>query len=85
MRCYVYRCARRAQTYVYLAERDAFDCLPDPLRDRLGALEFVLEVELDEGRRLATEDPAVVRANLANNGFHVQFPVDEAMNPRVGR
>ena len=74
MRSYVYRCRQRAGTYVYLAERDAFEQLPEPLRDRLGALDFVLEFTFDAQRRLATEDPAVVRANLASNGFHVQYP-----------
>jgi uncharacterized protein len=74
MRCHVYRCRRRADTYVYLAERDAFDCVPEPLRTQLGELEFVLELMLDSGRQLAREDPERVRANLASAGFHVQFP-----------
>lgn len=74
MRCHVYRCRRRAETYVYLAERDAFECVPEPLRAQLGELEFVLELSLDGERRLAREDPERVRANLSSVGFHVQFP-----------
>jgi uncharacterized protein len=74
MRCHVYRCCRSAGTYLYLAERDALDRLPEPLRSRLGAFEFVLEFVLDETRRLPREDPAVVRGNLAAQGFHLQFP-----------
>ncbi|MCK7595371.1 YcgL domain-containing protein [Pseudomarimonas salicorniae] len=74
MRCFVYRSSRREQTYVYLAERDAFDSLPAPLRGALGELGFVLELELGPDRKLAREDPAVVRANLAGQGFHIQFP-----------
>ncbi len=74
MRCFVYKSSRREQTYVYLAERDAFDCLPEPLSRTLGALSLVVEIELDQGRRLAQADPAVVRANLAGQGFHIQFP-----------
>lgn len=74
MKAYVYRSARQADTYVYLARRDAFALLPPPLAARLGALDFVLELELAPGRRLAREDPQVVRANLAAHGFHVQFP-----------
>ena len=74
MKAYVYRSARQADTYVYLARRDAFELLPPALAARLGALEFVLEVELAPGRRLAREDPEVVRANLGASGFHVQFP-----------
>lgn len=74
MRCFVYRSSRREQTYVYLGERDGFDRLPEPLRQGLGRLEFVIELELGPERRLAREDPAVVRANLTGQGFHIQFP-----------
>ena len=74
MRCFVYRSSRREQNYVYLGERDAFERLPDALRSALGTLQFVIEIELAAERRLAREDPAVVRANLAAQGFHIQFP-----------
>jgi uncharacterized protein YcgL (UPF0745 family) len=74
MKAYVYRSAKQADTYVWLAQRDAFGLLPPPLAARFGALSFVLEVELVPGRKLAREDPEVVRANLAAHGFHVQFP-----------
>lgn len=74
MRCFVYKSSRREQTYVFLAERDAFDCLPEAVSRTLGALSLVIEIELDPGRRLAQSDPAVVRANLAAQGYHVQFP-----------
>ena len=74
MQAYVYKSQRKADTYVYLARRDDFDCLPPPVRAQLGSLLFVLEVALTPERRLAQADPAVVRANLAANGFHLQFP-----------
>lgn len=74
MQAYVYKSQRKADTYVYLAARDDFARLPESLRAQLGALQFVLEVALTPERRLARQDPAVVRANLAARGFHVQFP-----------
>lgn len=74
MQAFVYKSQRKADTYVYLAARDDFARLPEPLRAQLGALQFVLEVALTPERRLARQDPAVVRANLAARGFHVQFP-----------
>lgn len=74
MHAYVYKSRRKADTYVYLRERDAFGLIPEPLGAQLGALDFVLEVELTRERRLAREDAAVVRANLAERGFHLQFP-----------
>ena len=83
MKAFVYRSAKRADTYVWLAARDDFAVLPAALRERLGALAFALEVELDESRRLPREDAAVVRRNLAQQGWHVQLP--ELPLPPVGR
>ena len=74
MLAYVYKSLKKADTYVYLAGRDDFARLPEPLRAQLGELRFVLEVALTPERRLAQQDAAVVRANLAVRGFHVQFP-----------
>ncbi len=74
MHAYVYKSRRKADIYVYLRERDAFGLIPEPLGGQLGPLDFVLEVELTPERQLAREDAAVVRANLADRGFHVQFP-----------
>lgn len=74
MQAYVYKSQRKDETYVYLARRDAFTQLPEPLRSQLGPLRFVLEVTLTPERKLAREEAAVVRENLALRGFHIQFP-----------
>ncbi|MGL6290478.1 MAG: YcgL domain-containing protein [Silanimonas sp.] len=74
MQAYVYKSLRKAETFVYLRERDAFGLLPDVLRAQLGELRFVLDVALTPERTLAREDAAVVRRNLADHGFHLQFP-----------
>jgi uncharacterized protein YcgL (UPF0745 family) len=84
MKCYVYRCARRADTYVYLREHDAFGLLPPALAERLGALHLVLELDLAPGRKLAREDPEVVRRNLAASGFHLQLPPPEPASGPAG-
>lgn len=74
MQAYVYKSLRKADTFVYLAKRDDFSVVPEPLRTPLGELSFVLEVALTPDRTLAREDAAVVRENLAARGFHIQFP-----------
>ena len=74
MLAHVYKSLKKADTYVYLAKRDDFDRLPEPVRSQLGKLQFVLEVALVPGRKLALADPDVVRANLAARGFHLQLP-----------
>ena len=74
MHAFIYKSLRKADTYVYLAGRDDFARLPAPLRAQVGELAFVLEVTLTPERRLAREDVAIVRRNLAAQGFHIQFP-----------
>jgi hypothetical protein len=78
MQCYVYRCARRAETFVYLARQDDFERIPAPVRVGLGALSLVTSFDLDARQRLAREDIAVVRSNLRQHGLHIQFPPDIA-------
>ncbi len=74
MQAYVYKCQRKDDTYVYLAERDAFDVLPTQLKASLGSLQLVLEVALTDDRRLARADAAQVRAELRSRGFYLQVP-----------
>lgn len=74
MNCFVYKSLRRADTYVYLRERDAFDLLPSSLATTLGPLTFVIELALSPERKLAREDVEAVIANLQGPGFHLQFP-----------
>ncbi|RDZ26350.1 YcgL domain-containing protein [Lysobacter silvisoli] len=78
MQAYVYKSLRKDDTYVFLAARDEFALLPEPLRAQLGGLQFVLELALTPERQLARGDAAVVRENLSSRGFHIQFP------PRIG-
>jgi len=74
MQCFVYKSLRRADTFVYLRERDAFELLPSTLAATLGTLSFVIELALSPERRLAREDVDTVIANLQGPGFHLQLP-----------
>ena len=82
MECYVYKSLRRADAYLYLRERDAFGLVPAPVRATLEPLEFVLELRLEPGRKLARVDAGQVRAALAERGWFIQHPpVPEATEP----
>ena len=74
MQSFVYASRRRADTYVWLRRRDQFDDLPDTLRETLGELRFVLEVDLTPEHRLPREDPAEILAHLDGRGWHLQVP-----------
>lgn len=79
MRCHVYRSRLRPDTYVYLAGKDDFDVLPEPLRQRLGVLEPVMELELTPDRRLARADAAAVIQALRTRGCYLQLPPVEGV------
>lgn len=81
MQAYVYKSLRKHDTYVFLAARDDFARLPESLRAGLGELRYVLEVALTAQRRLARADPALVRENLAERGFHLQLPPALGVDP----
>jgi uncharacterized protein len=76
MRVYVYRSSRRRDTYVYLARKDAFEMIPEPLMQVFGTPCLALEFDLTPGRTLAQEDPEAVRVSLRERGFHLQMPAD---------
>lgn len=77
MICFVYKTSSKADTYVYLRERDDGRALPLELARALGALAFVMQLELTPERRLARTDVTTLRANLLERGFHIQFPPGE--------
>ena len=72
--CWVYRSTRKQEMYLYLAEEDAFDKVPDALLERFGEPILVIELELSPKRKLAREDVNTVMTNLREQGFHLQMP-----------
>lgn len=79
MHCYIYASLRKADSYLWLAERDAFAGLPGDLTQLLGTLRFAMELELDERRKLPHEDAAQVLDNLRSRGWHLQLPPAERL------
>lgn len=74
MRCWIYKSTRRDEMYLYVKEEDNFEEVPDALLARLGRLEFVLELELHEERKLARAEAADVMRSLRERGWFLQMP-----------
>ncbi len=74
MNCFIYRCSRKEDMYLYLAEQDNFSCVPADIRRALGNIEFAMELEITLDTELAREDAAAVLSNLESRGFHLQLP-----------
>ena len=79
MQCFVYASLRKTDSYLWLARRDDFDVLSESSMLLLGELRFVLEVQLDEQRRLPTEDTVQVLEHLRTQGWHLQLPPKETL------
>lgn len=60
--------------YLYMVKEDDFNPVPPGLLERFGTPEFVLQLDLHRGRKLARDDVETVMINLVNRGFHLQMP-----------
>jgi len=76
LNCFIYRSDRRADTYLYILEKDNFDTVPEALMKVFGEPEFSFEFKLTIERSLAKEDSAEVYANLNQQGYHLQMADD---------
>ena len=83
--CYIYRSSAKADLYVYLLEKDNFDCLPAELKAGFARLDFAMELELNAQRKLIKEDKADVIKNLQAQGFHIQMPSDTLVDDLLAR
>jgi uncharacterized protein len=74
MQCFIYKSLKKDQLYLYLTQKDDFSTLPEALFKSVSPMQFVMELELTPGRKLARENPEKVIENLNNKGFFIQMP-----------
>ena len=74
MQCAIYKSRKKQDTYLYLAAKDDFSRVPEPLLQLIGQPVHVLDLELSPDRKLAQEDAAEVLRNLQEHGWHLQMP-----------
>jgi uncharacterized protein YcgL (UPF0745 family) len=72
--CYIYRSSKKEELYLFLAEEDNFECVPDEVRKLFGVPKKAMELELTPQTKLARSKPAEVLVNLKERGFHFQMP-----------
>ncbi len=83
MHCWVYKGERRQNTYLYVCHRDNFQQVPEGLLELLGKLNFVVDVKLDENRKLAQVDAKEVMKQLQADGYYLQMPPGDAKAERI--
>ncbi len=77
MHCAIYKGRKQADTYLYVEQEDHFTRVPKALLERLGALEYVMSLELHANHRLALADVCTVMARLESQGYYLQLPPRE--------
>ena len=73
MQCYVYKSQKKADTYLYICNKDDFSKVPDGLAKLLGEYIFVMEFDIEQRDKLGREDISAVRDNLKTQGYHLQM------------
>ena len=83
--CTVYRSDKKAETYLYLADKTAFDDLPEELRERFGEPALVMRLKLSADLKLARADVEKVLENLEEQGFYLQLPPKLPIEEEISR
>jgi len=74
MKCFVYKSIKKVDSYIYINQKDNFECVPEQLLQLFGKPEFALEFELTRDRKLALADAEQVITSLDQQGYYLQMP-----------
>lgn len=74
MRCFVYKSQKKANTYLFLANKNDFSTVPSKLLSLFGAPQFTFEFELTEERKLVIASAKQVISGLQDQGYYLQIP-----------
>jgi len=74
MRCVVYKSQLKPDTYLFVRADGDFEPVPAPLRETLGGLAKVMDLELTAERKLARVDAVEVMSALQSRGYYLQMP-----------
>ncbi len=83
IKCDVYRCSKKADTYLYLEIGKDKNDLPDGLIHLLGDLSQFLNLDLDDSSRLAQVEARDVLVALDKQGYFLQMPPAELLKLQV--
>ncbi len=72
--CFIYKSSKKADTYLFVPDKDKVAQLPEDLHRRLGPLEFVMELSLTPERKLARTTGERVMQEISTQGFYLQLP-----------
>lgn len=81
MQCVVYKSFKQFDYFLFVKKEDEFARVPGSLRQMLGVLEKVMDLELDESRNLAQADVVAVMQQIEERGYYLQMPPQSDFAP----
>lgn len=72
--CVVYKSNRKSSYFLYVERAEEFSRVPENLLAMLGELQHVIDLQLDDQRRLAQADVQLVMQQLRESGYYLQIP-----------
>lgn len=70
----VYKSSRKADTYLYLPNRDDFSAVPKALIEMFGTPIFVMLIPMMKRDKVALIDSKKLLSELQQHGFYLQIP-----------
>jgi len=74
MNCAIYKSSKKTDYYLFVEREENFERVPESLLNMLGALQWVMTINLDEREKLSQADPAEVKQLLVSQGYYLQMP-----------
>ncbi|ABM02915.1 hypothetical protein DUF709 [Psychromonas ingrahamii 37] len=74
MLCAVYKSIRKSQTYLFIAKRDDFSSVPEPLLAQFGPPQLVSLLNITLQTKFAMAEAEKVLSAVKNNGYYLQLP-----------
>jgi len=74
MLCAVYKSIRKSQTYLFIAKRDDFEPVPDPLLTQFGPPQLVSLFNIKPDTQLAMAESNRVLEAIEKDGYFLQLP-----------
>jgi uncharacterized protein YcgL (UPF0745 family) len=72
--CTIYKCSKKADTFLYVEKADDFSKVPDELKKLIGTPKLFMTLNLDGRKKLGQADLAKVKSELLDKGFYLQLP-----------
>lgn len=74
MLCTIYKSPVKADTYLYVENRNDFSKVPEKLLETFGTPVFAMMLNLAKHDKLALADKQKVLSELQSQGFYLQMP-----------